>query len=613
MPPENERLSGHAVKASSSRKAVPPPLVPNAHVLRPPSRSYTSADPFDNYKTQTVQIMSMPDGESTMSDSEDSTMSDSEEGAMSDHQLESAISDEENDTSGPVFGPQIARAKLPHPLGKKIRLRVDLDGARGLPQMNTSSEGPEIRLSYSVELYSISHNGAYAHEESSTAEEGAKSLRGTVQWNEVLYLECFQLSFVDICVSSPNNDLLLATCVEVGELLKKSELSLRAFGFDIIECTLCLSTSQVLDDIDEEDCDTHLSSNTRALNDDLHVGPKARHNAPTAETPKSLHTILCQLSSLAQAVDRLKVSVLVSQVYWIQYYTYATYDRSLNSKSSHPRANLLITSMVSTMNVILPVASTYLQQRVECAAGVLEELYRAAWIMFDLVKDGKSNVEYWSPEAELSRLTLIIVTPNPTIGAGSTSASSSRGTITKDALLFVLEAIVQSSNAFRPLKSAASELLYFATSAEMASSNKKQVRDIYKRIDGLAAALQRGTLKGGPLTPEHQEAIRTLAEDIAVLNDELNEIIAERKSRFKRFFAAKRHRNELQDVVTQLDNTRMNYMMAMATLNATTIADVHGHVRAITLVLNARPVLAPGARRADAVEMPFSASRIEEV
>ena len=53
--------------------------------------------------------------------------------------------------------------------------------------------------------------------------------------------------------------------------------------------------------------------------------------------------------------------------------------------------------------------------------------------------------------------------------------------------------------------------------------------------------------------------------------------------------------------------------MAMATLNGTKIADVHGHVKAMALVLEASPVYAPGTRRADIASLPFHTSRIEEV
>ena len=49
----------------------------------------------------------------------------------------------------------------------------------------------------------------------------------------------------------------------------------------------------------------------------------------------------------------------------------------------------------------------------------------------------------------------------------------------------------------------------------MASGNKKQIRDIYKRIDGLAASLRRGAVKASSITREHEEAIRVLAAYVA--------------------------------------------------------------------------------------------------
>ena len=45
----------------------------------------------------------------------------------------------------------------------------------------------------------------------------------------------------------------------------------------------------------------------------------------------------------------------------------------------------------------------------------------------------------------------------------------------------------------------------------MVSSNKKQIRDLHKRVEGLAASLKRGTRVGAPLTPEHQGVISALA------------------------------------------------------------------------------------------------------
>ena len=74
-------------------------------------------------------------------------------------------------------------------------------------------------------------------------------------------------------------------------------------------------------------------------------------------------------------------------------------------------------------------------------------------------------------EGELARLVLIIVTPDPPTGVSNNSTGSTyheiHGTIAKDALLLILEGIVQSSDAFPPLKSAASGLLFFATCADV--------------------------------------------------------------------------------------------------------------------------------------------------
>ena len=74
-------------------------------------------------------------------------------------------------------------------------------------------------------------------------------------------------------------------------------------------------------------------------------------------------------------------------------------------------------------------------------------------------------------EEELARLVLILVTPDPPTGINNTSTSADwttlYGTFTKDALLLALEGIVQASDAFPPLKSAASGLLFLATCADV--------------------------------------------------------------------------------------------------------------------------------------------------
>ena len=78
--------------------------------------------------------------------------------------------------------------------------------------------------------------------------------------------------------------------------------------------------------------------------------------------------------------------------------------------------------------------------------------------------------DYYKKE-KLARLVFILVTPDPPTGTSRTSTGSTYnalcGTITKDALLLLLEGIVQSSDAFPPLKSAASGLLFLATCADV--------------------------------------------------------------------------------------------------------------------------------------------------
>ncbi|VDC01126.1 unnamed protein product [Peniophora sp. CBMAI 1063] len=193
--------------------------------------------------------------------------------------------------------------------------------------------------------------------------------------------------------------------------------------------------------------------------------------------------------------------------------------------------------------------------------------------MDDLTDEYNSTFRNEYCEEELARLIVILVTPDPPTGVNSTSTNADwtalYGTIAKDALLFTLEGIVQSSDAFPPLKSAASGLLFFTTSADMASSNKKHIRDVRNRVNSLVDLLRSGAEEGRMLTPAHQKAIKALAvyanplihlemnmlspySDISALKDDLEGIVKERKSRFRRFFSAKRHREELQDIVQRI-------------------------------------------------------------
>ncbi|KZV68430.1 hypothetical protein PENSPDRAFT_18620 [Peniophora sp. CONT] len=174
--------------------------------------SYTFDEHLSRLKDSLDRLYAMADEESMMSDSDESTISD----------YQSAMSEEGN-TPAPVFGPQIARAELPPPLGKLLQLRIELEGARGLPQTDALSEGSDNRLSYSVEIAGNSSEEHFPSVISSKAQEGVKSLRGTVQWNEVLYTECFELSLIELRIHCSNDLASACKCVTAEQLLEKSE------------------------------------------------------------------------------------------------------------------------------------------------------------------------------------------------------------------------------------------------------------------------------------------------------------------------------------------------------------------------------------------------------
>ena len=108
----------------------------------------------------------------------------------------------------------------------------------------------------------------------------------------------------------------------------------------------------------------------------------------------------------------------------------------------------------------------HLGQNVSSACYIFMNLYMTLYY---------SDILVHYDEEELARLVLILVTPDPPTEPSSTSNGSTchaiHGTIAKDALLLLLDGIVQSSDAFPPLKSAASGLLFFATSADVSATH----------------------------------------------------------------------------------------------------------------------------------------------
>ncbi|VDC01502.1 unnamed protein product [Peniophora sp. CBMAI 1063] len=505
-----------------------------------------------------------------------------------------------------IIRPHESGTEPEHPLGKAIRIRLDLDGCKDLPRPQTTVGNIDTCCLYDVTFEFISSSKGAAIVQSERAYEGRGFLRGTVQWDETFYIDCFELSYIRIFLrphGSTNHAWGRGPCstsVSVAALLSQSSVLLDAYEQPGTSCTLYVSTSQV-----QQQCASG-SRHILGARHDLYTGP-------TSATESILGAIR-QLSYFLETLRQFKVDVTAG--YSMHLSMYGAYERAQRLKSRRRlklvRMLAVVTGIMDTVSN-LPIAQA--RNKRDSIAALMTELN--VWIQFVeiLASRGLSNDN--DSEQELANLTVVIITPDPLAGPSSATAVTLRDTITrtiaKDALLLALEAIVQSSDAFPPLKSAASGLLFFVTCVDVASSNKKQIRDVYRRIDGLAASLERGARHGDPLSPAHQEIAAVLARDIAVLNEDLQDIVSERKSRFKTFFSAKRHREELQDILSQLEAARLNYTTAIATLNATTNARVLAHVQAITLVMGVGPVQTPGTGRAEHIASMFRSAQIEEV
>ncbi|KZV68387.1 hypothetical protein PENSPDRAFT_687262 [Peniophora sp. CONT] len=298
-----------------------------------------------------------------------------------------------------------------------------------------------------------------------------------------------------------------------------------------------------------------------------------------------------QLSVFVDAAGDLKV---FTRGYWILWELYDAYRRCMGMglQAYLPKIGALPTFLMTTIDAILAsnrlrMSSAHMLDTKAVVTAVFDQIWYSANLIINYMFDEENHLSvghrYFSNErkygprgadiekvvanhgVEFARLTWIIVAPNPTSGTRVTSTYDGppvSGTLAKDMLLFTLEAVVHSGDAFPPLKSAANGLLFFATCAEMATSNKKQIRSIYKRIDILASCLERGCrTDGSPLSPVHQDAVSTLAKDIAAINEDLGKIALKRKSHFARYLCAKRHRHELRDILVQFEMAQTNYMV----------------------------------------------------
>lgn len=112
------------------------------------------------------------------------------------------------------------------------------------------------------------------------------------------------------------------------------------------------------------------------------------------------------------------------------------------------------------------------------------------------------------------------------------------------------------------------------------SSNKEDIRAICERISSLVKYFKFAVTDGDPLTSAHSNTINALSEyvlvhfsyahplsiipfrDITKLNEAIEEVVAERKSRLRRYVSAKQHRKKLEGVARKLDEARGNYTVS---------------------------------------------------
>ncbi|KZV70141.1 hypothetical protein PENSPDRAFT_651787, partial [Peniophora sp. CONT] len=135
--------------------------------------------------------------------------------------------------------------------------------------------------------------------------------------------------------------------------------------------------------------------------------------------------------------------------------------------------------------------------------------------------------------------------------------------VTKDTLLFGLEALSESADAFGPLKSVVGGLLFFAKQADLVSGNKEQISDVYVQIDAMVASLARAIPDVTELSPVAKEAIRTLAEDIHAVCTDMEGVSRQRWS--MRFIRARQHSDRLDSLVKRLNKADACFMRTIAT------------------------------------------------
>ncbi|VDB96256.1 unnamed protein product [Peniophora sp. CBMAI 1063] len=171
---------------------------------------------------------------------------------------------------------------------------------------------------------------------------------------------------------------------------------------------------------------------------------------------------------------------------------------------------------------------------------------------------------------------LLATIPTGTVSTRSLLKTKKLAEDIKEALLFGLEGLSQSADAFPPLKSAVGGLLFIVNQIELVSNNKNQIREIYAQIDGYAASLELAVPDVTALSPAGKNAICAFAAIIQAVRRDLDSLVQEKCS--WRFLRAKRHSARLQAILRQLDQADASFtrtMLASTDVQNTRILNCH--------------------------------------
>ncbi|VDB88459.1 unnamed protein product [Peniophora sp. CBMAI 1063] len=508
-----------------------------------------------------------------------------------------------------------------HPLGRPLRVCIKIEGCKGPFPIGCTSQNPGN--SYRVHFCCITINYAWHHIYSAPAPEGDEDLLGSVRWDDILYLDdCFEQSHIGIYLVHDDSfgqsgypsftEANPWVCMSMDKFLSTTEVVLWPHS-DKLQTgahhyLLRFSAFRVHDKEHSGDRTyiQRLIPDCISESDELPLGPKL--------SAGSWDTIVSRSTKFVQKLQGLQIQSVHGL--WMQADCWSLCQSFFETRGGvNENVDRMLLILMRAMYAIDQIPEVYLEQRRGDLSDILDEMHAS---MQNIVRVARYNIRY-QPQREqaVSRLTIIIATPGPTSGPSSTSATANEAIITKtmakDILLLALEALASSADAFPPLKSAVGGLLFLIEHADQAAGNRKQIREIYGRVNALITALKPVSVKGSPIVSEHLDAFDVLSRAIVLLQEDLGSIVRERKNRFKRYFSARRHRSELQDVIVQLETASTRYTTAVTTITAMTTARILVHVETLTRDKGISPLPKLEMTRTDAIMFPPEMSRIEEV